>query len=61
MMPAQRETGDRMIGGGMNNFRSQVSAIRLLVRVFRFRCRYGSSVIVTFRVAGGSPRWQVAG
>ena len=38
---AQRETGDRMIGWGRNTFRSQVSAIRSLVRVPRFRCRFG--------------------
>jgi hypothetical protein len=58
-LSAQRETGDRMDGGGRNTFRSQVSATRSLVRVFR--CRYRISVICPFRVAGGSLRWRVAG
>ena len=35
---AQRETGDRMISGGAF-FRSRVSAVRYLLRVFRFGCR----------------------
>ena len=55
---AQRETGDRMINWGRNTFRSQVSAIRSLVRVFRCRFGFGSSVIVPFQVAGDSHRSQ---
>ena len=35
-MRQQRETGDRIIGGGYL-FRSRVSAVRCLVRVSRFR------------------------
>ena len=35
---AQRETGDRRIGRGCI-FRSRVSAVRYLLRVFRFGCR----------------------
>ena len=41
------------------SFRSQVSAIGYLVRVFRFG--YSKSVVAPFRVAGGSSGWQVAG
>ena len=39
-----RETGDRRIGWG-HIFRSRVSAIGYLVRVFRFGCRFGKSAI----------------
>ena len=61
-----RPTQDRDI------FRSQVSAVRYLVQVFRFGCRFGwleflplssviDSALVPFQVAGGSPGGQVAG
>jgi hypothetical protein len=63
----QRETGNRKIGRGIS-FGSQVSAIRCLVRVFRFRCRFRKSVVghltsmqSSSRVAGGGPGWRVAG
>jgi hypothetical protein len=67
--PTQRETGDRMIGWGRNTFRSQVSAIRCLVRVSRFRCRFGHSVFCPlssiqslshfgWRVAAPGARWR---
>ncbi len=69
---AQRETGDRMIGWGVSIFRSQVSAIRYLLRALRFGCSFRKSAIdsvichpssiqSSFQVAGGSSGWRVAG
>jgi hypothetical protein len=40
----QTETGNRIIGG-VSIFRSPVSAIRCLVLVFRFGCRFRKSVL----------------
>ena len=58
------ETGG--LAGGIC-FGSQVSAVRCLVRVIRFRYRFRKSALrprsspLPFRVAGGGPGWRVAG